>query len=47
MNKYTYVLLQNLLVMLSIAGLYYLTKSNWSFLCLILAQVLAGSENES
>lgn len=38
MNKFTYVLLNNLLVIIAIAGLYYLTNSLWSFVVVFFAQ---------
>ena len=40
MSKLTYVLLQNTLVVVGVAGLYQLTHSNWSFLCFLLAHIL-------
>lgn len=40
MSKFTYVLLQNTLVLVGTFVLYQLTDSDWSFLCLFMAQSL-------
>jgi hypothetical protein len=42
MSKLMFVLLQNTLVLVGIAGLYQLTQSNWAFLCIFLAQTFTS-----
>jgi hypothetical protein len=46
MSKLTFVLIQNTLAVVSIAGLYQLTHSNWSFLCLLLVHTVGTNKDK-
>lgn len=42
MSKLNFALLQNTLALAGVAGLYQLTHSNWSFLCLLLIHTVSA-----